>query len=33
MDAGPIIAQETMRIDNAIQADSVLFHLFAAGAK
>ena len=33
MDAGPIIAQEKMRIDNAIQADSVLFHLFAVGTK
>lgn len=33
MDAGPVIAQEKMHIDNAIQADSVLFHLFAAGTK
>ena len=33
MDAGPIIAQERMHIDNAIQADSVLFHLFAEGTK
>lgn len=33
MDAGPIIAQEKMHVDSAIQADSMLFHLFAAGTK
>ena len=33
MDAGPIIAQETVHIDNGIQADELLFHLFAKGTK
>ncbi|KAL0030331.1 hypothetical protein WJX77_010450 [Trebouxia sp. C0004] len=33
MDAGPIIAQETVAIDSGIQADELLFHLFAKGTK
>lgn len=33
MDAGPVIAQETVSIDSGIQADQLLFHLFAKGTK
>lgn len=33
MDAGPIIAQKSMCIDDGIQADALLFHLFARGTK
>ncbi|DBB11792.1 TPA: hypothetical protein ACH3X3_005947 [Trebouxia sp. C0006] len=33
MDAGPVIAQETVAIDSGIQADELLFHLFAKGTQ
>ncbi|DBA66646.1 TPA: hypothetical protein ACH3X2_002214 [Trebouxia sp. C0005] len=33
MDAGPVIAQETVTIDSGIQADALLFHLFAKGTQ
>ena len=33
MDAGPVIAQETVAIDSGIQADELLFHLFAKGSQ
>ena len=33
MDAGPIIAQQAVTIDGGIQADELLFHLFAKGTR
>ena len=33
MDAGPVIAQETVAIDSGIPADELLFHLFAKGTQ
>lgn len=33
MDAGPVIAQQTVAIDSGIQADALLFHLFAKGTQ
>ena len=33
MDAGPIIAQEALDVDDGIQAHELLCHLFSAGTR